>query len=62
MNKYEMDKYDAQEFDAYMKVFVEWLFKRIISSVDVKPVEYKHTPSKYKTYDGGTTWHEKKKP
>lgn len=56
-----MNKYDAQEFDAHMKIFTEWLIKRIINSAGVKPAEYKHTPSKYKTYDGGKTWHEQKK-
>ena len=59
-----MNKYDAQEFDAHMKIFTAWFIKRIINTVtDNKPREFKHTPSKYKTYDGGKTWHEvKKKP
>jgi hypothetical protein len=56
-----MNKYDAQEFDVQMKVFTEWLMKRIINAVTNAPQEFKHTPSKYKTYDGGKTWHETKK-
>ena len=56
-----MNKYDAQEFDAQMKVFTKWLMLRIIRTVTNTPREFKHTPSKYKTYDGGRTWQEKKK-